>query len=56
MFAFLPVPVFKLLSRKVFLQIENTTETVKKYATFYENSKFHGKIMYTWHAKFSGYF
>ena len=36
-FTFIAVPVFKLLSRT-----EQVIETVKREATFYEKSKFHG--------------
>ena len=42
-FAFITVLVFKLLSREVlFINRKKTMETVKKYATFYKNDKFHG--------------
>ena len=42
-FAFKGVLVFKSLSREVLLiKRKDNIETVKKYATFQENSKFHG--------------
>ena len=43
-FAFVAVVIFNLLSHKVSFTTEKTIETVKKQATFYQNSKFNGQI------------
>ena len=45
--AFIAVLVFKLLNREFLLKKEKAIETVKKQATFRENSKFHGEIIAT---------
>ena len=46
-YAFIAVLVFKLLNREFLLKKEKAIETVKKQATFRENSKFHGEIIAT---------
>ena len=40
--AFIALLVFKSLSRKLLFTNRKDNSTVKKLATFYENSKFHG--------------